>query len=98
MNEQQLGKLKQDIKLLIINTLNITNIDPSQVMNNEQLFAKDNTLGLDSIDAIEIVMALQNHYGVRIGDQNLARYILESIDSIAEFLIKENAVEPQVAN
>ncbi len=91
MTEIRTAELKLEIKELIITTLNITDVNPEDVIDNEPLFAPDNVLGLDSIDALEIIMALQRKYDVRIDDQNLARFILTSIDTIAEFITKEMA-------
>ncbi len=82
-------QLKQEIKELIIERLNISHVKPEDMPNDAPLFGKDNILGLDSIDAIEIIMAVQEKYEVRIADQNLARVILTSVDTIAEFLEKE---------
>ena len=42
--------------------------------------------------AIELVMAIQDKYQVRIADQNVARNVLESVDSIAEFLVREKGL------
>jgi acyl carrier protein len=81
--------LKTEIKELIIQTLNIKNIRPEQVPDSVPLFSPENILNLDSIDGIELVMAIQDRFQVRIADQNVARNVLESIDSIAEFLIRE---------
>ncbi len=89
MNEVEIVDLKTEIKEVILQTLNINNIKPDDIGNDAPLFARDNVLGLDSIDAIELIMAIQKHFKVRIADQNLARHILESIDTIAEFLLKE---------
>ena len=84
--------LKTEIKELIIQTLNIHNVRPEQVPDSIPLFSKENILNLDSIDGIELVMAIQERYQVRIGDQNVARNVLESIDSIAEFVIREKGL------
>lgn len=89
MTEVEVAGLKKEIKEVILQALNIKNIKPEDIQNDAPLFAKDNILGLDSIDAIELIMAVQRHFDVRIADQNLARHILESIDTIADFLIKE---------
>jgi len=78
--------LKTDIKNMIINTLNIEDITPEDIDDNLPLFGGENTLGLDSIDAIELVMAVQREYKVRIDDQNLAREVLKDVNSIAEFI------------
>lgn len=89
MTEAEIGELKIEIKEVILQALNINNIKPEEIQDDVPLFARDNILGLDSIDAIELIMAIQKHFKVRIADQNLARHILESIDTIADFLIKE---------
>ena len=87
--EIEVTTLKTEIKELIIQTLNIKNVSAEQVQDSVPLFSKENVLDLDSIDAIELVMAIQDKYQVRIADQNVARNVLESIDSIAEFIIRE---------
>lgn len=92
MAEIEVTTLKTDIKELIIHTLNIKNISPEQVQDSVPLFSKENVLDLDSIDAIELVMAIQDKYQVRIADQNVARNVLESIDSIAEFIVREKGL------
>jgi len=78
--------LKADIKNMIIETLNIEDVTPDDIEDNLPLFGGENTLGLDSIDAIELVMAVQRQYKVRIDDQNLAREVLKDVNSIAEFI------------
>jgi acyl carrier protein len=91
MNHVNVASLKDEIKDLIIEALSIQHVKPEEINTNAPLFARDNILGLDSIDAIEIVMAVQRKYNVRIADQNLARAVLESIDTIADFVAKELA-------
>lgn len=85
-------ELKHEIKALILDTLKITDIKPDDIDDTEPLFGAGNTIGLDSIDAIEIIMALQKKYDVRLDDQNLARVILTSVSTIAEFVIKEKGL------
>ncbi len=93
MNQKNNAEIAKEVTQLIIEKLNITHVTPEQVNVNTPLFSKDNELELDSIDAIEIVVALQQSYGVRINDELPTREILNSIQSIADFLIKENATE-----
>jgi acyl carrier protein len=78
--------LKLEIKKLIMNTLSINDVDPMEVDDEKPLFGGDNALTLDSVDAIEIIMAIQRTYNVRIADQNLAREVVRSINSIAQFI------------
>jgi acyl carrier protein len=81
--------LKLDIKNMILTTLNITDVTPEMIDNEEPLFSGKNTLTLDSVDALEIIMAIQRNYGIRIADQADARYSLRSVNSMAEFIVSE---------
>lgn len=89
MHVDEKKQLSNEIKNLIIEKLKITHIKAEEVDDNIPLFDKDNPLGLDSVDAIEIVLALKEKYDVRLADQNLAREILTSVNTITEFLEKE---------
>ena len=85
--------LKMEIKKLIINTLNISDVTPEEVDDELPLFGGGNKLTLDSVDALEIIMAIQRNFNVRIADQSLARYTLRSVNSIAEFIENEKMKE-----
>jgi len=91
MGENTGTNLRADIKKMIVDTLNMQDIKAEDIEDNLPLFGGDNTLGLDSIDAIELVMAVQREFKVRIDDQNLAREVLKDVNSIAEFI--ENKAE-----
>lgn len=82
-------ELKLEIKKLIMETLNINDIDPAEVDEEEPLFGGNNNLTLDSVDAIEIIMAIQRVYQIRIADQSTARYVIRSINSIADYITNE---------
>ena len=81
-------ELKFEIKNLIMSTLSINDVNITDIDDEKPLFGGDNALTLDSVDAIEIIMAIQRTYGIRIADQNLARQVISSIDSIAAFISK----------
>lgn len=89
MQDETIQNLQREIKVLIIETLNIKNIKPDQIDDHVPIFSKESVLGLDSIDGIELIMAIQKKFNVRINDQNLARTVLESVNSIAEFINRE---------
>lgn len=84
-------ELKREIKMLIIETLDITDVEIDKIDDEKPLFGSDNELTLDSVDGLEIIMALQRKYGVRIGDQNYARTVIRSINNIAEFISGEQS-------
>jgi acyl carrier protein len=91
MTQIHQDQLKHDIKQLIIDSLKIEEITPDDVPDDAPLFGKNNVMGLDSIDGIVIIMAIQKKYNVRMDDQNVARFILESINTIADFVTREQA-------
>jgi len=91
MSAAEMSDLRLEIKKLIIETLNITDVELKDVDDAAPLFGEENVMGLDSVDALEIVMALQEKYGVRIDDKNQSRFILRSITTIAEYIAGEKA-------
>ncbi len=80
-------ELKNEIKALIIEAIQIEDVTPEEIDSSASLFESD-LLGLNSIDGLELVAALQRDYGARIDDQNLARNVLQSVDTMAEFVEK----------
>ena len=77
--------LRNDIKQLIISSLNLEGVTPEQIVDDAPLFQEG--LGLDSIDALELAMVLEEKYGVTIEDdpENNAR-IFASVRSLADFV------------
>jgi acyl carrier protein len=78
--------LKLKIKQMVVETLNLKDVNPPDILNDQPLFSGENIITLDSIDGIELIMAIQRQFGVRLDDQNLARNILNTVDSMAEFI------------
>ena len=89
MNQEVTEELRTEIKNLIMETLSISGIRPEEIDNDKPLFGDENILTLESVDALEIIMAIQRKYNFRIADQNLARSVIRSINSIAGFLVSE---------
>jgi acyl carrier protein len=83
------NELKEEIKMLIMETLGIQDVKPEDIDNEESLFGGKNALTLDSVDGIEIIMAIQRKYQIRITDQHIARHVIQSINNIAEFVSRE---------
>lgn len=79
-------ELKLSIKKMIVETLGLQDVDPSTILDDKSLFTGENTITLDSIDGIELIMAIQRNYSVRLDDQNLARNILNTVDTMAAFI------------
>src|SRR5512137_243586 len=83
--EHDAKPLNREIKQLIISALKISDITPDEIEDGAPIFGNPK-LDLDSLDAVELFVALQKTYGVKIDDQNLARDVLQSVERIAEFV------------
>jgi acyl carrier protein len=95
MSELTLQEIKLETKKLIITTLNIVSIPPEEIMDDVPLLSGENIITIDSIDVIEVVIAIQKRFNVRINDQNLARHIINTVNTIAEFVYsQQNKTEP----
>ena len=78
-------QLEQDIKALIISSLALEDITPDDIASDEPLFVKG--LGLDSIDALELGLALQKRYGVTLSaESDEVRAHFASVRALAQFV------------
>lgn len=84
---KDMEELMQNLKVQIIEALNLEEITPEDIDNEAPLFGDG--LGLDSIDALEIILILEKHYGIRLADPAEAKPIFKSIATLAQF-ISEN--------
>ena len=76
--------MKQQLKEQIIEALNLEEITPADIDDAAPLFGEG--LGLDSIDALEIVMMLDKNYGIKFADKQTSKQALASIDSLATYV------------
>jgi acyl carrier protein len=83
----EVDELKQALKAMIVQECD-KDIDPASITNEEQLIG-GGSLGLDSLDALQISMAVQERYGVRIEDGPKARKALRNIDALAAMILAE---------
>jgi acyl carrier protein len=76
--------LKTELKEKIIKTLNLEDINPEDVNDNDALFGDG--LGLDSIDALELIVMLDKDYGIKLSDPKEGKAIFQSIDTMASYI------------
>ncbi len=82
--------LEQEIKALIVEALALEDVVPDDIKSEAALFVEG--LGLDSIDALELAMALEERYGVQIGDDpDFNQQIFASVRALTAF-VDENRV------
>jgi acyl carrier protein len=74
-------ELKSRIKRMLVENL-MLQIAPEEIGDEQSLFGPDG-IGLDSVDALQLVVALDKHYGLKISDPEVARGILKNVNSMA---------------
>ena len=82
--EQELASIKQKLKELLVSSLSLEDISPEDIQDDEPLFGDG--LGLDSLDAVEIVVLLQRNFGLEIKDMEKGRQIFQSVTTLAEYV------------
>lgn len=78
-------RLKMGLKRLIVEECDIM-IEPGEIGDEEPLFGRDTRLGLDSIDALQISVAIQDQYGIAITDSKEMRRVMRSLNTFADFI------------
>lgn len=77
-----------ELKEQIIEVLNLEDLTPEDIDTTAPLFG-DGGIGLDSIDALEIIVLLEKNYGIRLANASEGKAIFTSIESIAKY-VQEN--------
>ena len=90
-----MNSLQEQIKQLLVRRLKLER-DPSSIGDDEPLFGPEG-LGLDSIDALELVLGLEQEFGVSIDDQQVGSQVLSTVSSIVQFIAEKRTPSPTVA-
>jgi acyl carrier protein len=85
-----MDELKQEIKELIISSLELEDIKPEDISDEAPIFGKG--LGLDSIDALELGVAIKKKFGVKLSAESEdSKKHFASVNALAEFISAEKA-------
>ena len=82
--EKSLEEIRKELKEFVVMDLALEDIKPEDIGDEEILF--EGGLGLDSLDAVEIVVLVQRTYGLEIADEEQAREIFKSMDTLARWI------------
>jgi len=86
-----MDNLKQQIKELIVSSLELEDVKPENIIDTEPLFGEG--LGLDSIDALELGVALKRKFGVKFSAENADnRKHFASVDALAVYIESSGAI------
>ena len=77
-------ELKENLKRQIVAQLNLKDIRPEDIGDDQPLFVEG--LGLDSIDALELIVLLQQHYGIKLARAEEGPLVFRSVNSMAEYI------------
>lgn len=72
------------IKRLIVESLHLEGVQPETIEDEAPLFGEG--LGLDSVDALELVVALEKEFGIKIKSQEMGREVFSSVSSLSQFI------------
>lgn len=78
--------LKETLKKQIIEALSLEEMAPEDITDDGALFGDG--LGLDSIDALELIVLMEKHYGIRLNNSAEGKAILTSVNSMADYIAK----------
>ncbi len=79
-----MDKLMADLKKQIIEQLNLQDIKPEDIGDDQPLFVEG--LGLDSIDALELIVLLQQHYKIKLSNADDGPNVFRSVRTMAEYI------------
>jgi len=77
-------ELKENLKRQIVEQLNLKDVKPEEIGDDQPLFVEG--LGLDSIDALELIVLLQQHYGIRLAKAEDGPIVFRSVNTMAEYI------------
>ncbi|MCU0455810.1 MAG: acyl carrier protein [Bacteroidales bacterium] len=90
MSFDSIEEIRFEVKKLIIDTLKFEGVRPEDIRDDLNFFSGENTIKIDSIDVIELVVAIQKKFNVKIDDQNLAKDVINTVNSIAGFVYAQH--------
>jgi len=79
-----MSELKQELKEKIIEQLNLEDVAIEEIKDTDPLFGEG--LGLDSIDALELIVMLDKDYGIKLADPKEGKKIFESVETMAAYI------------
>ncbi|MDH3981542.1 MAG: phosphopantetheine-binding protein [Kiritimatiellaceae bacterium] len=85
--ETKLAEISEKLKVLLVDQLALEDVTPEEIENNSELFGEG--LGLDSLDAVEIVVMLQRNFGLEVKDMENNREVFRTISTLAEYVYEK---------
>jgi len=87
-----MDQLEQELVDMIVEACDVPEPLPADFGPQSILIGPESPLGLDSLDAVEIIVTVQMRYGIRIDAEKIGRTILQTVGSLADFIRKEREI------
>jgi len=84
-----MDKLMSDLKKQIVAQLNLQDVNPEEIGDDQALFVEG--LGLDSIDALELIVLLQQHYDIKLSNAEDGPKVFRTVRTMAEYITAHQA-------
>ena len=84
-------RLEEELKQVIIDELKLEDVETGEIADEDMLFGEG--LGLDSLDAVELVVVLKKKYGVDLEDMDKAREAFTSVKTLADYIREHGNIE-----
>lgn len=91
VGKMNLSDIRKLLKELLIESLSLEDTEPDDIADDEILFGEG--LGLDSLDAVEIVVLLQRNFGLEVKDMKQGKEIFYSIDTLARYVYENTRTQ-----
>lgn len=82
---------KEKLKSILVTDLNLEELTPEEIEDDAPLFGDG--LGLDSLDAVELVVIVQKHFNIEIKDMEEGRDAFKSVAALAEYIDRRLAAQ-----
>jgi acyl carrier protein len=77
--------INEKLKKILVEELNLEDVKPEEIDDNAPIFG-DEGLGLDSLDAVELVVILEKHFGVEVKNLNEGRVAFQTINTLVKYI------------
>ena len=85
--EAKLAEIREKLKVLLVDQLSLDDVTPEEIEDDSELFGEG--LGLDSLDAVEIVVMLQRNFNLEVKDMEKNREVFRTISTLADYVYEK---------